>query len=210
MNEATKAHLFEPFFTTKPKGQGTGLGLSTVYGIVKQSGGLIRCDSEAGCGTTFQVTLPCVPPEQRRDETQRSRPLRGGAETILLVEDEDTVRGMLRGILTRAGYRVMEARNGLSALDVAREYQGRIHLLLTDVVMPMMNGRELAESMQASNPTLKVIYMSGYTEDQVVLHGVSMDQMPFLHKPFAPAALVAKVREVLDVPAEAAAVPGDA
>jgi len=208
MDAATRAHLFEPFFTTKLKGQGTGLGLSTVYGIVKQSGGQIRLDSQVDRGTTFHITLPCVPNEEVRNETRGMRPLRGGAETILLVEDEDTVRGMLRGILMRAGYRVLEARNGRVALETVREFHGRIHLLLTDVVMPVMGGRELAERLQASQPDLKVVYMSGYTEDQVVLHGISMDRMPFLHKPFAPAALVAKVREVLDVPAEPAAVSG--
>jgi two-component system CheB/CheR fusion protein len=199
MDTETQTHLFEPFFTTKPKGKGVGLGLSTVYNIVKQSNGYIWAYSELGVGTTFRVYLPRVEaqPEAAAEHAAASEPA-GGTETVLLVEDEPAIRNLARRFLEQRGYHVLDAAGGPEALRAASEHHGPVHLLLTDVVMPSMSGRELAFHMAPERPEMKVLYMSGHTEDMIVHHGVLNDQVPFLQKPFSRAALTAKVREVLD------------
>lgn len=201
MDEATRERIFEPFFTTKPKGQGTGLGLSTVFGIVKQSGGHIWVHSEVGQGTTFKVFLPRTQGDQ--SAAKRFVPSRSSApasETILLVEDEDHVRAVIRTVLTRAGYKVLDAGNGEDALRLAETAGSAIHLLLTDVVMPGMGGRVLAERVSALVPGVQVLYMSGYTDDAIVHHGVLEAGLTFYQKPVTPHALLQKVRDVLDTP----------
>jgi CheY-like chemotaxis protein len=199
MDEATRRRVFEPFFTTKEVGKGTGLGLATVHGIVKQSSGSIEVYSEVGHGTTFKIYLP------RLKETVTSRKsdpgvsfMPGGTETILLAEDEDSVRGLVRLALETVGYKVLEARSGVLAAKLCKEHAGPIHLLVTDVVMPKMSGRELANLVIAMRPTIKVLYLSGYTDDAVVRHGVLEAEMAFLQKPLTPTSLAKKVREVLD------------
>lgn len=198
MSEEIRTHLFEPFFTTKLPGQGTGLGLSTVYGIVSQSGGHITVTSESGMGATFNVYFPRANEVVRSERpTARAISTLAGTETILLVEDEDIVRRLARNVLVSKGYTVLEASKGTSAVAFCNEYAGPIQLLLTDIVMPEMSGRELALYLKASKPAAKVIYMSGYAEEAVAHHGV-LDNTPFLPKPFSPNALLRKVREVLD------------
>ena len=198
MTSEVKARLFEPFFTTKGPGKGSGLGLATVYGIVKQSGGSVAVDSEPGRGTTFQVYLPRAegPPAPR--SVAGLRPPERGSETVLLVEDEDAVRRLAREVLEGNGYAVIEASHGGEALRRAEEFRGPIHLLLTDVVMPGLGGRQLAEGLSALHPETRVLYLSGYTEDAVVRHGVLQAETNFLQKPFSLTALTQKVREVLD------------
>jgi len=199
MDAATQVHIFEPFFTTKEKGKGTGLGLATVYGIVKQSGGFIWVYSEPGMGATFKIYLPRVEEPSEAAETPAARPgAERGHETILLVEDEEGVREVAREFLEAIGYTVIEGRNPPEALKLAEEHPGEIHLLLTDVVMPEMGGRELAERLGKMRPDTKVLYMSGYTDDAIVHHGVIDANMAFLQKPFLRGALIRKVREVLD------------
>jgi two-component system, cell cycle sensor histidine kinase and response regulator CckA len=199
----TQAHIFEPFFTTKEKGKGTGLGLATVYGIIKQSGGYIWAYSEPGQGATFKVYLPRVDqPASAAGTNKTTRPSEHGSETILLVEDEPALRAMVRNVLVSKGYQVLEARHGDDALVVSEMHRGTINLLLTDVVMPGMGGRELAEHLVGLYPGLKVLYMSGYTDDAVVHHGVLGSDMAFLQKPFTPETVARKVREVLDAGAK--------
>jgi CheY-like chemotaxis protein len=193
-----QAQLFEPFFTTKGQGKGTGLGLSTVYGIVKQSGGYITLASEPTRGSTFTVHLPRIASGIQAAAKRRSEYSRGdGSETILLVEDEEIVRKMSREILQKTGYTVLEAPDGRAGLDLFMKEHSRIDLVVTDVVMPVMGGRELAERIDAVSPATKVLFMSGYTDDVVLRHGVQSGQMPMLAKPFSPAALTLKIREVL-------------
>jgi PAS domain S-box-containing protein len=201
MDETTQAHLFEPFFTTKEVGKGTGLGLATVYGIVKQSGGYIWVYSETGHGTTVKVYLPRVPgvaePPAPASEPQ---PVRGGHETVLLVEDAAPVRTLARRSLEARGYRVLDAADGPAALALSARHVGGIDILVTDVVMPGMSGRVLAERLAPERPGMKVLYTSGYTDDAMVRQGVLNAGVAFLQKPFVPDTLTRKVREVLDGP----------
>jgi PAS domain S-box-containing protein len=198
MDDITKSRIFEPFFTTKPQGKGTGLGLSTVYGIVKQSDGYTWVDSELGKGTTFKIFLPRV---QVQSESAVIAPIvqnKGGSETVLVVEDETGVRALVRQVLQAQGYRVLEAMGGKEALELCRSRPGEIHLLVTDVVLESMNGRELSEELLKTRPAMKVIFMSGYTDDAVLHHGVQAHSTPFLQKPFSAGALTSLVRTVLD------------
>lgn len=199
MDSETQARIFEPFFTTKEIGKGTGLGLSTVYGIVQQSGGSVWVYSEIGRGTTFKIYLPCVAGSVAEDQSASSSPeLSRGTETVLLVEDEEMVRDMATEILREGGYFVLEARHGNEAMALSKQYEGQIHLMLSDVVMPQMSGRELAERLTPLRSNMKVLYMSGYTDDAIVHHGVLEEGTAFIGKPFSPDALTRKVREVLD------------
>jgi PAS domain S-box-containing protein len=198
MDEATQAHLFEPFFTTKEVGKGTGLGLATVYGIVKQSGGYIWVYSEAGRGTTVKVYLPRVPGVAEAPAAPVVAAVRGGDETVLLVEDAAPVRVLARRSLEGRGYRVLDASDGPAALELSARHEGRIDVLVTDVVMPGMSGRELAERLAPERPSMKVLYTSGYTDDTMVRQGVLTAGVAFLQKPFVPDTLARKVREVLD------------
>jgi signal transduction histidine kinase/CheY-like chemotaxis protein len=198
MDIETMSRIFEPFFTTKAKGKGTGLGLSTVYGIVEQSGGRISVSSELNRGAIFEVYLPKS--DERRPADQESiHPVEaiGGSETILLVEDEEAVRNLSSQLLASKGYKVLEASNGGEALLICEQYPNRIHLMLTDVVMPHMSGRQLAERLAPIKPDMKIIYMSGYTDDTILERGIPSSETPFLNKPFTPDSLMRKVREVL-------------
>lgn len=202
MDAQTQGRIFDPFFTTKEVGKGTGLGLSTVYGIVKQSGGNIWVYSELGRGTTFKIYLPCVDRSAEQPEPSIDRnKLSKGNETVLLVEDEEMVREMAKEILEESGYQVLEAKHGHEALLVAEQHRGHIHLMLSDVVMPQMSGRELAEQFAPLRKDMKVLYMSGYTDDAIVHHGVLDEGMDFIEKPFTPNALARKVRETLNTAA---------
>ena len=198
MDRETQSRIFEPFFTTKEKGKGTGLGLSTVYGIVKQSGGYVMVHSEVGRGTTFNIYLPSA---QEAAETHGAAPASriavGGSETVLLVEDEESVRQLVRETLASRGYHVIEAENGQSGLALANAHAGSIDLIITDVVMPGMSGRELADQLVAKRPEIKVLYLSGYTEDTIVSEGTIESGKAFLQKPFTLHSLSRKVREVL-------------
>ena len=198
MDAETCSRIFEPFFTTKQLGEGTGLGLSTVYGIIKQSDGFVWAYSEPGQGTTFKIYLPRVTGDTGARETEQI-PAKGlrGSETILVVEDDDGLRNLARRVLQRYGYTVLQAREGEEALKVTEEHEGRIHLMLTDVVMPGMGGKDLAEHLQPLHPEIRVIYMSGYTDNAIARHGVLAPGLAFLQKPFTPEALVSKVREVI-------------
>jgi CheY-like chemotaxis protein len=201
MNEETRTRIFEPFYTTKVQGKGTGLGLSTVYGIVKQSRGNIWVYSEEGSGTTFKVYLPRVEEEvDTIQQAQQPRMSAQGTETLLLVEDDEMVRHMVREVLELSGYRVLEASDGQTALVLFKQYAEPIHLMLTDVIMPGMSGRTLADQVTRLRAETIILYMSGYTEDAIVHHGVLNEGVNFIEKPFTPDALARKVREVLDEP----------
>ena len=195
----TQARIFEPFFTTKTQGRGTGLGLATVYGVVKQSGGYIWVYSEVGQGTTFKVYLPQVPSEVEKSAPEKivARPA-PGTETILFVEDEESVRELVSEYLRGRGYTILEAPDGVQALELAEKHAGKIQLLITDVVMPRISGRELATRLTTARAGLKVLYISGYTDDSIFRHGVLEGGMSFLQKPFNLKAIAQKVREVLD------------
>lgn len=201
MSRDVQARVFEPFFTTKEAGQGTGLGLATVYGIVKQNGGYIWVDSEPGDGTMFTIHLPLVEaPVAETGPIDAAQEMREGTETVLLVEDEDVVRAIARRVLTSRGYAVIEARHGHDALRVASEHAGPIHLLLTDVVMPGMSGHALARQLIDRCRGLKVLYMSGYTADAIIDHGELKPGLRLLQKPFTPRDLAQAVRGTLDAP----------
>jgi two-component system cell cycle sensor histidine kinase/response regulator CckA len=200
MTPEVQARIFEPFFTTKGVGKGTGLGLATVYGIVQQSGGLVEVHSEVGTGTAFKIYLPRVEEQITSGKSQELISAPRGTETILLVEDDESVRALSRRILQSSGFTVLEAGHGEEAIRVCERHQGHIHLLVSDVVMPGLGGRQLAERLLTLRPELKVLYLSGYTDDAVMRHGVLEEQVHFLQKPFSTAALARKVREVLDAP----------
>jgi hypothetical protein len=198
MDDATKARLFEPFFTTKGSGKGTGLGLSTVLDIVKRSGGSVDVYSELGRGTSVKVYLPRIDLPVSAESEEGGVKGRRGTETILLVEDDEMVRTLVRDTLAREGYKVLDAADPLEAQRISGEYRGRIQLLITDVVMPKVSGRELAEIVVRRRPGIKVLYMSGYTDGAVANSGVFEKEVAFLQKPFTPDALTGKVREVLE------------
>ena len=197
MDAATQARIFEPFFTTKDIGKGTGLGLATVQGIVQQSGGFIWVYSEPGHGTAFKIYLPRVDEPASRADDVPAQDARG-TETVLVAEDVAAVRAVTREMLRRYGYTVLEAADGAAALRLAAEHPAPIHLLLTDVVMPDVNGRDLADQLARARPNVKVLFMSGYTDDAVVRHGVLRQGIAYLQKPFTPRSLAGKVRAVLD------------
>jgi two-component system, cell cycle sensor histidine kinase and response regulator CckA len=200
MNEEVRAHIFEPFFTTKEKGKGTGLGLATVYGIVKQSGGYIWVYSEPGVGTTFKIYLPRIDEEESSSSAgvdgTLSRALRG-SEVVLLVEDERGVRELTREYLEMSGYTVLEATNGEAALRQAQDHTGPIHALITDVVMPGLSGRELSEQITKIRPQIKVLYMSGYTDQSAFRNGILEKGAELLQKPFGMSTLASKLRDIL-------------
>ena len=194
--------IFEPFYTTKGLGKGTGLGLATVYGIVKQSGGHLAVDSEVGIGTTMKVYLPRVhkPPGDSSKSGSYLRIPPRGQETILLVEDEEGVRSLTRRVLVGCGYMVLEAADGKEAIRIAKDHMGAIHLLITDVVMPDIGGRIVAEEVALLHPEIRKLFLSGYTDDAIIRHGVLRDGVNFLQKPFSPFVLASRVREALDSP----------
>jgi CheY-like chemotaxis protein len=198
IDEQTRAHIFEPFFTTKEVGKGTGLGLAMVFGIAKRSGGYIHVESEMGRGTSFELYFPVCTSEESHAQRHELPLTPKGHETLLLVEDDEAVRVMARHILQSYGYNVLEAAGGPQAIQLAESHQGPIDLLVTDVVMPHMSGRKLAEQLASLQPRIKVLFLSGYTDDSVIQHGVLQAGFAFLQKPFTSASLSSKVRDVLD------------
>jgi PAS domain S-box-containing protein len=198
MDAATQAHIFEPFFTTKEVGKGTGLGLSTVYGIVKQSEGFVWVYSEVGVGTTFKVYLPRIDQEAAPMRRPQPGPLLPGSETVLLVEDEASLRDLLRATLEANGYTVLVARDGFEALKAATAHAGAIHIMVTDVIMPGMNGPRTAELVAPARPQMKILYISGYSDESVTQHGLIGPGRAFLSKPFGAETLLRAVRQALD------------
>jgi CheY-like chemotaxis protein len=199
MDRAVRAHIFEPFFTTKEPGKGTGMGLATVYGIVQQSGGAIYLYTEPGHGTTFRIYLPRVEGDSpATDAVEPAAPPSGGSETILVVEDEEAVRAYAVRVLSEQGYSVLEASSGAKALDIAAAQVGPIALLITDVVMPGLQGQQLAKQLRAIRPEMRVLYVSGFTETSVVQQDVAGDGVAFLPKPYTAESLALAVRHLLD------------
>jgi CheY-like chemotaxis protein len=200
MDAKTKAHMFEPFFTTKEFGKGTGLGLATVYGIVKQSGGSVWVYSELGLGSTFKIYLPCVDlvleiasPSDKVEKVDR------GSQTILIVEDDAALLQVTHRSLEEVGYAILTARSPAEAIHISESHPGPIHLMVTDVIMPGMSGDKLASYLSALRPEMKVLYVSGYTDEAIVHHGVLEPGLAFLQKPFSPRTLSRKVGEVLAI-----------
>jgi two-component system cell cycle sensor histidine kinase/response regulator CckA len=200
MDRATQARIFDPFFTTKEKGKGTGLGLSTVFGTIQQAGGHLWVYSEPGEGTTFKIYLPRTDAPETKKARAAPAVSKRGTETILLVEDDEQLRKVTRGILTGLGYTVLDAAAGPEALRLCEKHDGKIHLLVTDVVMPKMSGPQLAEKVVAMRPGIRALFMSGYTDDAIVNHGVLESGVDFLQKPLTPDAVARKIREVLTSP----------
>jgi two-component system, cell cycle sensor histidine kinase and response regulator CckA len=200
MSEEVKSHLFEPFYTTKGQGRGTGLGLATIYGAVKQSGGSIEVYSEPGKGTAFKIYLPVVEesPQPADNEKFPSSAMPKGTETILFVEDEDIVRELTIKVLKLLNYNILHASNGDEALQIARNYGSAIDLLITDVVMPGMNGRQLAEKLLLIRPKIKILFTSGYTENAIAHHGIIEKDLNFIGKPYSSHDLAHKIRQLLD------------
>ncbi|MGL4369713.1 MAG: ATP-binding protein, partial [Spirochaetota bacterium] len=198
MSKETMEHLFEPFFTTKGAGKGTGLGLATVYGAAKQNGGIIDVYSEQGAGTTFKIYFPVNDGQEDASPLQIDENMRMGTETILVVEDNPLVLNYAFSILQKLGYTILKAANGEEALETARSYSGTIDMMMTDIILPGMNGWTLAQLICESRPGMKVLYNSGYTEDTIVERGVLKKGLHFIGKPFSAFALASKIREVLD------------
>jgi CheY-like chemotaxis protein len=197
MDAATQEHIFEPFFTTKEQGKGTGLGLATVYAVAKQAGGFVGVESAPGEGASFTVFLPAIDAPATRIEAESTGELPRGTETVLLVEDATAVRNVIRQVLERLGYTVLDAADGQLALEVAARHHGPIDLVITDIVMPALGGREMAERLRHVRPSIRILYTSGYTDDAIVRSGVLDAQFAFMQKPFTPEILAAKVREAL-------------
>src|SRR5664280_1307232 len=198
MDNELQAHIFEPFFTTKETGQGTGLGLATVYGIVKQNGGYVEVSSQPGCGSTFKVYLPRIEGQAEPKTVEESKSLASGFEAVLVVEDSVPLLELLRGFLEAEGYTVLYSEDPQEAIRIAQQHDGPISLLITDVVMPAMSGRDLAERLTAMSPPMRVLYMSGYAADTVIQAGLPDSGQGFLQKPFTRNALLSKVRDALD------------
>ena len=198
MDAETQSHIFEPFFTTKEKDKGTGLGLATIYGIVKQHNGHIYVYSEAGKGTVFKIYLPQfkenIVPEQEQKTLQSMR----NEETILVVEDEDSIRILIDKILKKNGYRVLTANNGTEAISICEQYKEPIHLMLVDVGLPEIKGTELAKRLLIIKPEMKLLFMSGYTDSHIIDYDLLSKESPFIQKPFTPDILAKKIREVLN------------
>lgn len=203
MDDATRSRIFEPFFTTKEKGKGTGLGLSTVFGIVHEAGGTISVDTRLGAGTTFTIELPCADEEPAEEAPEPESVPKFAGETLLLVEDEQQVRRVAHRILEAAGYRVLEAANPVEALALFERSTTPVDLVLSDVVMPKMNGVELIRRLREQAPALRALCISGYTEDETARSGLQELRVPVLQKPFTPESLRRKVREALSQPVRA-------
>jgi CheY-like chemotaxis protein len=194
MDDRTREHAFEPFFTTKGVGKGTGLGLSTVYGIVRQNNGEIHLSSAPGQGTTFDLYFPAAPGKEAEGDLPAARqPKAKAAGTILVAEDEPALRELVKHTLEQSGYNVVEATDGYDAVRIIEQHAGDIHLLLTDVIMPLMNGHELALRLKTIRPGTQVLYMSGYTDDVLAFHGIASPDIAFIQKPFTPSELIARV-----------------
>jgi len=198
MDKEIREHIFEPFFTTKELGKGTGLGLPTCYGIVKQNRGTIEVYSEPGHGTTMKVYLPAIEEDAPAPTVRKAPDLPRGTETLLVVEDDSALREMVVRILGGSGYTVIAMNDGLQAIEKAPDIDRHVDMLLTDVVMPNMGGRDLANQIVGMFPDIKILFMSGYTDDAIVHHGVLEPGLDFIQKPFTPLGLLKKVREVLD------------
>jgi two-component system, cell cycle sensor histidine kinase and response regulator CckA len=199
MDMETQARIFEPFFTTKEEGKGTGLGLATVYGTIQEAGGFITVQSQPGQGATFHVHLPQINVSEIAQSAPITTASARGSETILLVEDQDQLRSLISEVLSKNGYRVLQAGHGQEALDVTRNYKEPIHLMITDLVMPQMGGRELVLALTSTHPGMKILFMSGYLDDTITQEEISSSSLAFIPKPFAPDTLAQKVREVLDL-----------